>query len=167
MRAVVVAFALVALAVSAQEVNSGAKIASAAKSMVGRYPYSWGGGNDNGPTYGIKMDESPYCDDRKVIGFDCSGLSKYSVYQGTHKSIDHFAQSQHNSCPKLVSVSSKKAGDLVFYGTSTSNIWHVAIYIGDGQIVEASDHNPDCTGIPILQRAMRTSNLISTACRMW
>ena len=32
------------------------KIVAAAKSMVGKYPYSWAGGDKNGPTYGIQQD---------------------------------------------------------------------------------------------------------------
>ena len=56
--------------------GSGAKIVSAARSMVGKWPYSWGGGNNSGATVGIKQDIKPYCDDRKIKGFDCSGLAK-------------------------------------------------------------------------------------------
>ena len=162
-----VVLALVALAVSAGKTNGGQDIANAALGMVDAYPYSWGGGNDNGPTYGIQMEEEPYCDDRNVIGFDCSGLAKYAVYQGTGQSMYHNAQAQHDNCPNLVGVDSLEAGDLVFYGSGSDNIWHVAIYVGDNQIVEASDHNPDCTGIPILIRDLRTTNLIDEACRMW
>lgn len=147
--------------------GGGDKIVSAAKSMVGRYPYSWGGGNNNGATVGIKQTISPYCDDRKVVGFDCSGLSKYSVYQGTGKSMDHYAQTQYSSCPKRLPLSDKQPGDLVFFGSSASSITHVAIYIGNNQMVEAPGHNPDCSGIKVRQTSLRTSKLISQVCRMW
>ena len=83
----------------------GSKIASAAKSQVGKWPYSWGGGNNNGATVGIKQGISPYCDDRHVKGFDCSGLAKYSVYQGTGVSLPHNAQQQYNQAK-----SSRKIG---------------------------------------------------------
>ena len=161
-----VVLAIVALAVSAQT-NGGDKIASAAKSMVGKYPYSWGGGNDHGATYGVKQTSSPYCDDRKVVGFDCSGLAKYSVYQGTGHSIVHYAQSQYSDCGNKKPLSDKAAGDLVFFGSSTSSIHHVAIYIGGGEMVEAPGHNSDCSGIPVRRVSLRTSELISKVCRMW
>ena len=159
-----VVLAIVALAVSAQT-NSGDKIASAAKGMVGKYPYSWGGGNDHGATYGIKQDISPYCDDRNVIGFDCSGLAKYSVYQGTGHSLYHHAQTQYSDCGNKKPLSDKAAGDLVFFGSSASKIHHVAIYVGDGQMVEAPGHNSDCTGIKVRKVSLRTSELIGHVCR--
>jgi len=146
---------------------SGSEVASAAKGMVGKYPYSWGGGDNHGATYGIKQDISPYCDDRKVIGFDCSGLAKYSVYQGTGKSLDHYSQSQYDDCSHKVSTSSLEAGDLVFFGSDTSSIHHVAIYVGGGEMVEAPGHNPDCTGIYVRKVSLRTSQLISKGCRYW
>jgi len=159
-------FAVLVLAATAAKVNGGDGIASAASSMVGKYPYSWGGGNDNGATYGTKQTVSPYCDDRNVIGFDCSGLSKFAVHQGTGKSLAHGASSQYNSCSNYVSTSSLQAGDLVFFG-STSNIHHVAIYVGSGQMVEASGHNPDCSGIPVRKVSLRTSQLLDKGCRYW
>jgi len=166
MRAIFVV-AVIALAVSAAKPNGGGDIAAAAQGMIDAYPYSWGGGNDYGATYGIKQDISPYCDDRNVVGFDCSGLSKYSVYQGVGESIVHYAQSQYDDCPNRVDVSDLEAGDLVFFGDDSSSIHHVAIYVGGNQMVEAPGHNDDCTGIPVRQRSLRTGDLIGEACRMW
>ena len=120
--------------------GSGAKIVSAARSMVGKWPYSWGGGNNSGATVGIKQDIKPYCDDRKIKGFDCSGLAKYSVYQGTGVSLPHHAQSQYDQARnngQLVSKSNLQPGDLVFFGDSDSSIHHVAIYSGNNKMIEA------------------------------
>ena len=135
--------------------------------MVGKYPYSWGGGDDNGPTVGIKQTISPYCDDRSVVGFDCSGLAKYAVYQGTGKSLYHGAQSQYDNAPKRLALADKQPGDLVFFGSSTSNIYHVAIYAGNNMIIEASGHNPDCSGKLVRKVNLYTTDLISTVARYW
>jgi len=158
---------LVLAVVVAAVFAGGDDIANAASGMVGQYPYSWGGGNDNGATYGIKQECSPYCDDRNVIGFDCSGLAKYSVYQGAGISLVHYAQTQYDSCSNYVSTSDLQAGDLVFFGDDTSSIHHVAIYVGGGQMVEAPGHNSDCSGIPVRQVSLRTSQLIENGCRYW
>lgn len=147
--------------------GGGAKIASAAESMVGKYPYSWGGGDNNGATKGIKQTISPYCDDRNVVGFDCSGLSKYAVYQGTKVSLYHSAQTQYDNAPKRIALNNKQPGDLLFFGSSTSNINHVAIYVGNNMMVEAPGHNSDCSGIKVRKVNVRTSNIISTVARYW
>lgn len=69
-------------------------------------------------------------------GVDCSGftmriLGKYGV------SLPHSSKAQP-SCGTKISASDAKPGDLFFYG-SGSSISHVAIYIGNGQIVHASN----------------------------
>ena len=69
-------------------------------------------------------------------GVDCSGftmriLGKYGI------SLPHSSKAQP-SCGTKISASDAKPGDLFFYG-SGSSISHVAIYIGNGQIVHASN----------------------------
>ena len=69
-------------------------------------------------------------------GVDCSGftmriLGKYGI------SLPHSSKAQP-SCGTKISSSDAKPGDLFFYG-SGSSISHVAIYIGNGQIVHASN----------------------------
>ena len=39
---------------------------------------------------------------------------------------------------RLVSFSQVQAGDLVFWG-SPGNYYHVALYVGDGQVLEAAN----------------------------
>lgn len=150
--------------------GKGDKIVSAARSQVGKWPYSWGGGNNNGATYGTKQTSSPYCDDRNVKGFDCSGLAKYAVYQGVGLSLTHKAQYQYDYAKnngKLVNIGNRKAGDLVFFGSSTSSIHHVAIFSGNGNMIEAPGHNSDCSGIKVREKSLRTSQLISKAARFF
>ena len=70
-------------------------------------------------------------------GTDCSGFTmsvfaKFGIY------LSHGAQSQYGA-GRHVSVSERKAGDLVFFtGYGTSSIQHVGIYLGGGQFIHAS-----------------------------
>jgi len=138
----------------------------AAQSMVGKYPYSWDGGDINGATKGTKQTEKPFCDDRNVVGFDCSGLALYSVYQGTGKSLPHHAQYQFDQAPKYP-LSQRKPGDLVFFGDSTTTIHHVAIYIGNDEMIEAPGHDGNCKGLLVRRRSLRTSGLIQQVGRFF
>ncbi|MEO3852753.1 bifunctional lytic transglycosylase/C40 family peptidase [Streptomyces sp. B8F3] len=81
-------------------------------------PYLWGG---DGPAAGED-------------GFDCSGLTR-AAYQAAGITIPRVAQDQFNAGPRVPS-DSLQPGDLVFYGTPT-NIHHVGIYIGEGQMINA------------------------------
>ena len=67
-------------------------------------------------------------------GIDCSGFTM-QVYARYGVSLPHHAASQP-AYGKRISASEAKPGDLFFYG-SGSSISHVAIYIGNGNIVEA------------------------------
>ena len=83
-------------------------------------------------------------------GVDCSGftmqiMAKYGVY------LSHSSRAQANEGTK-VSTSELKPGDLIFYGKGGS-INHVAIYIGGGQIVHASNKRD---GIKISNYMYRT-----------
>jgi cell wall-associated NlpC family hydrolase len=105
----------------------GSTAANAALSQVG-VPYSWGGGNSSGPSYGFGTGAH-------TKGFDCSGLTLYAWAQaGVY--LYHNAQSQYDSI-RHVSLSQLQPGDLVFYGGSSGSIDHVAIYVGGGTVVHA------------------------------
>lgn len=69
-------------------------------------------------------------------GADCSGFV-LSVYAKYGISLPHSSRAQAN-CGTRVSASNAKPGDLFFYGGGRG-INHVAIYIGNGQIVHASN----------------------------
>jgi cell wall-associated NlpC family hydrolase len=95
-----------------------------ATSRVGT-PYVWGGA---GP-----------------IGFDCSGLAIQAMYAGgrvvpgldtdRHVQAD-FRTTNYIYASQLAHVpfAQRRRGDLLFYGSSLS---HMAIYLGNGRIVEA------------------------------
>jgi cell wall-associated NlpC family hydrolase len=109
---------------------SGASAAVAkAKEQIGK-PYQWGGA---GPD-----------------SFDCSGLTSYAWRAGG-RSLPHSSQAQWNATAR-VAIASLEPGDLVFYG---SPIHHVGIYVGGGQMVEASE-----TGTPIRYASIYRSDLV-------
>lgn len=96
---------------------------SYATQFVGN-PYVWGG---------TSLTKGADCS-----GFTMSIFAKYGVY------LPHSSRAQAN-CGTRINASEAKPGDLFFYG-SGSSISHVAIYIGNGQIVHASSKK---TGIKI------------------
>ncbi len=101
-----------------------------AKQFVGN-PYVWGGTSLTG-------------------GADCSGFT-LSIYKKYNVSLPHHAASQAQMGTK-VSMGEIQPGDLVFYAKNGS-INHVAIYIGNGQVIHASSPK---TGIKISSVNYRT-----------
>jgi cell wall-associated NlpC family hydrolase len=96
-------------------------------------PYAWGGGGSYGPGPGLAPDEG-------VVGFDCSGLTQYA-YAQAGISIPRNSRAQYAALPK-VSAGNLQPGDLVFWASNPGNpatIHHVAIYVGNGQIVQAPE----------------------------
>ena len=95
-------------------------------------PYSWGGGDENGPTYGFAQGAG-------TKGFDCSGLTLFAYGKaGIH--LDHYTQSQWDEGKRVSSRADLLPGDLMFFATDTSQpstIHHVSIYIGNGKMIEA------------------------------
>lgn len=81
-------------------------------------------------------------------GTDCSGFT-YLIYQNFGISIPRTATTQYNF-GKKIEVSELKPGDLIIYGES--QIEHVGMYIGNGQIVHASNER---TGIKYSQMYYR------------
>jgi len=99
------------------ESATGSKVVSIAMQYLG-CPYVWAG-------------ESP-------SGFDCSGFVQY-VYKKVGVSLPHSSRMQY-SCGQPVSRSNLRPGDLVFFYNPIS---HVAIYIGDGQMIHAAGTGKD------------------------
>ena len=95
-------------------------------------PYSWGGGDENGPTYGFAQGAG-------TRGFDCSGLTLYAYAQAGIR-LDHYSGSQYGQGKRISSRADLVPGDLMFFATDTSNpatIHHVGIYLGNDKILEA------------------------------
>jgi cell wall-associated NlpC family hydrolase len=95
-------------------------------------PYSWGGGDENGPTYGFAQGAG-------TKGFDCSGLTLFAYGKaGIH--LDHYTGSQWDEGKRISSRSDLEPGDLMFFAydtTDPSTIHHVSIYLGNGKMIEA------------------------------
>jgi cell wall-associated NlpC family hydrolase len=68
-------------------------------------------------------------------GFDCSGYVKY-VYARAHKSVPRTAQEQYRAST-TVSRAKARAGDLVFFHSSRTQVYHVGIYAGSGYLWHA------------------------------
>lgn len=84
-------------------------------------------------------------------GTDCSGFVM-SVFKNFNVSLPRTSGSQSNS-GTAISESDLLPGDLIFYSGSSGTVNHVALYIGNGQVIHAS--SPD-TGIKISQYRYRT-----------
>ncbi|MBF6192671.1 C40 family peptidase [Nocardia beijingensis] len=98
--------------------------------------YAWGGGDEDGPTRGIRDGgvADSYGDFDKV-GFDCSGLMVYA-FAGIGVSLPHYSGYQYNAGTR-VPVGDRERGDMLFWGPNGSQ--HVALYLGDGKMVEAPE----------------------------
>lgn len=83
-------------------------------------------------------------------GVDCSGFTM-KIYEKYGVSLPHYSGSQPSYGTKI-SRSEIRPGDLIFYG-SGGKIDHVAIYIGNGQIVHAANSRD---GIKISNAFYRT-----------
>ena len=114
-------------------------------------PYAWGGGNANGPTKGIS--DGGVADshgDYNKVGFDCSGLVIYA-FAAAGISLPHFTGYQYQRGEK-VDPSQMQRGDLIFYGPNGGE--HVAIYLGDGQMLEAPQSGSTVSVNPVRQAGM-------------
>ena len=89
---------------------------AAAKTYLG-VPYVWGG-----ESYG---------------GVDCSGLTMLA-WESAGVDLPHLSRAQY-SYGTHVPIGSMEAGDLIFWSSNgtQSGIYHVAIYLGGGQMIEA------------------------------
>lgn len=79
-------------------------------------------------------------------GADCSGFTRYVMQHGAGVSLNRSSGSQATQ-GRTISANEMQPGDLIFYGNG-SRVNHVAMYIGNGQIVHASTYS---TGIKISQ----------------
>lgn len=94
-------------------------------------------------------------------GYDCSGLTM-RAWQAAGVSLYRTSRDQYRQVRKI-SYDDLRPGDLVFWGTDPSNpgsVYHVAMYVGGGQIVEAPR-----PGLTVRVTAMRWSGTMPYAGR--
>ena len=89
-----------------------------------------------------------------TYGVDCSGFTM-KVYQQFGVYLPHYSVSQ-SYCGRRISARDAKPGDLFFYSNGY-RINHVAIYIGNGQVVHASNERD---GIKISNAYYRTPTCV-------
>lgn len=97
-------------------------------------PYAWGGGTLEGIGKGIADGgAADAAGDYNKQGFDCSGLTRYLVYQASGVEIPRVSGDQYGA-GQLVSAADARPGDLAFDDNPSQ---HVMMYVGDGKVVEA------------------------------
>lgn len=106
-------------------------VAEYARQFIGN-PYVWGGTS-------------------LTKGADCSGFVQ-SIFKKFDISLSRTSREQAKN-GKEISLSRLQPGDLIFYANSSGTINHVAIYIGNSQVVHASSPK---TGIKISNYNYRT-----------
>jgi len=121
----------------------GQAVIAAAEQYIGT-PYSWGGGGYAGPTLGFGPGAT-------TVGFDCSGLVMYAVYQASAGSISlpHSSQVQASLGTKVgTGTGSQVLGDgllepgdaIAFYNLDNDVSYdHIGIYIGNGDMIDAPE----------------------------
>jgi cell wall-associated NlpC family hydrolase len=92
-------------------------------------PYIWGG-------------ETP------GVGFDCSGLVQ-AAYKVAGVTLPRTAQEQYDATAKLGPDDPLEPGDLVFFGSGPTDVTHVGIYVGNGEMVDAPYTGADVRVEPI------------------
>ena len=80
--------------------------------------------------------------------FDCSGLVVYA-WRSVGVDLEHYSWSQYKQTERI-SLKDAVPGDLAFYFENGAH--HVAIYIGDGKVVQASDY-----GIGVVKGTVKDS----------
>jgi peptidoglycan DL-endopeptidase CwlO len=95
--------------------------------------------------------------------WDCSGLTM-AAYASAGVNIGiHSATAQYDlaaSRGQLVGYSDARPGDLLFYTDGGGDMYHVAIYSGDGNMIEAPYEGQNVREVPV-----RTSQLVGQVAR--
>jgi cell wall-associated NlpC family hydrolase len=109
-------------------------------------PFSFGGGDANGPTRGSGPTDNAIGLDREghvvgldpvasTVGFDASGLVLYS-YAGVGIKLPRSSGAQYNAGRKVLPQQAVP-GDLIFYGPNGNQ--SVAMFLGNGQMLEVGE----------------------------
>ncbi|WP_367318308.1 NlpC/P60 family protein [Streptomyces sp. HUAS ZL42] len=107
----------------------GERVVAAARKWLGT-PYSWGGGGPEGPGRG-------YAQGANTVGFDCSSLVQYAVYQASGGEVLAPRVSQLQvTAGKAVPRDKMRPGDVIGFNLHGSYD-HIGIYIGHGQFIHA------------------------------
>jgi hypothetical protein len=133
---------------SASARADGQGIVNAAVAMQNAgFPYCFDGGNTNGPTVGITDSESDgsysNCSQIGRVGFDCTGLTLYAVYQGTgNATLTHDGHQATSGGGQVIGgKAALQPGDIVYFDYNASHglgyIDHSGVYLGGGNVLSA------------------------------
>ncbi|WP_107057062.1 NlpC/P60 family protein [Streptomyces sp. NRRL WC-3742] len=103
-------------------------------------PYSYGGGSPAGPSRGHCDGDGGYRDGQcladSTTGWDCSALVQYAYWPS--RRLPRTAAEQYSAtADHAVAQTALRAGDLLFWRHDDGHIYHVALYLGDGQMISA------------------------------
>ena len=87
--------------------------------------------------YGLQFVGNPYVlGGQSLAGTDCSGFTCY-VFRDFGISIARTPSGQYSSAGRTITLAEAQPGDIICYGSGGCS--HVALYIGNGQIVQESN----------------------------
>ena len=87
--------------------------------------------------YGLQFVGNPYVlGGQSLAGTDCSGFTCY-VFRDFGISIARTPSGQYSSAGRSITLAEAQPGDIICYGSGGCS--HVALYIGNGQIVQESN----------------------------
>lgn len=73
--------------------------------------------------------------------YDCSGFTKWVYKTAAHKNLTHYSGAQMRQTVRVRKMKDLLPGDLLFFGPGGSQ--HVAMYIGRGKMIGASNPSAD------------------------
>lgn len=123
-------------------------------------PYAWGGGHggEPGPSQGIS-DGGGAADangDYNKVGLDCSGLAREFTYKITGEDLANGTAAVQYETGRPVSGDEVRPGDLFFPSSAGVPPSHVAVYIGNNQILEAPSSGQMVQINPLTEGEFRT-----------
>jgi cell wall-associated NlpC family hydrolase len=118
-------------------------VVTAAMKWLGT-PYSFGGGNAQGPTTGVCTNDAGW-NDCHIVGFDCSGLTLYA-YAKIGLQLAHYVATDWSNMRGFTVVgrgqplTNALPGDMIVFTGGDGSFdqpGHVGIYLGNGKMIDA------------------------------
>ena len=107
--------------------GSSSEVSSASRDALVKYALQW-----------VGVSPYVYGGESLTNGIDCSAFVRACYQNALGVGLPRTSRSQADKCTRI-SEGELKPGDLVFYNDGSGTINHVAMYIGGGQVVHASN----------------------------